>query len=128
MTGVLTMTMEPVENGFSAYTLRQYQQDVDGWVKGMGGYFSPLSQLAQLVEEVGELARVVNRTHGDQSFKKGEHDNIPDEMADILFTLTCLANTLGVDLTSEAARNFDKKTRRDRERHAANAKLAGAKG
>lgn len=107
----------------SEMSLRQYQAEVDGWIEGMGGYFSPLSQLAQLMEEVGELARVVNRVHGDQSFKKGESDNIPDEMADILFTLTCLANTLGVDLTAEAVKNMDKKTKRDRERHAANEKL-----
>lgn len=105
------------------YSLRQYQAEVDVWIKGMGGYFSPLSQLAQLVEEVGELARVVNRVHGDQSFKKGEKDNIPDEMADILFTLTCMANTLGVDLTAELHKNIAKKTARDRERHLGNEKL-----
>jgi NTP pyrophosphatase (non-canonical NTP hydrolase) len=108
------------------YSLRQYQADVDGWIKTMGGYFSPLSQLAQLTEELGELARVVNRTHGDQSFKKGEEENIPDEMADVLFTLTCLANSLGIDLTDQLVKNIDKKTQRDRERHATNAKLKRA--
>jgi NTP pyrophosphatase (non-canonical NTP hydrolase) len=107
------------------YSLRQYQADVDGWIAGMGGYFSPLSQLAQLMEEVGELARYVNRTHGDQSFKKGEEANIPDEMADILFTLTCLANSLGVDLTAELHKNIEKKTKRDAARHAGNEKLKG---
>ncbi|MBI1309148.1 MAG: pyrophosphatase [Proteobacteria bacterium] len=110
----------------SDYSLRQYQADVDVWIKGMGGYFSPLSQLAQLVEEVGELARYVNRTHGDQSFKKGEVANIPDEMADILFTLTCLANSLKVDLTEQLMKNIEKKTKRDTQRHAANTKLKSA--
>lgn len=105
------------------YSLRQYQADVDTWIKGMGGYFSPLSQLAQLTEELGELARMVNRTYGDQSFKKGEVSNIPDEMADILFTLTCLANTVGVDLTAELVKNIEKKTKRDKERHLGNEKL-----
>lgn len=105
------------------YSLRQYQAEVDVWIQAMGGYFSPLSQLAQLMEEVGELARYVNRVHGDQSFKKGEMPNIPDEMADILFTLTCLANSLGVDLTTELHKNIEKKTIRDRERHLGNEKL-----
>lgn len=105
------------------YSLQQYQKDVDTWISAMGGYFSPLSQLAQLVEEVGELARNVNRTHGDQSFKKGETPNTGDEMADVLFTLTCLANKLGVDLTAELKKNIDKKTQRDKERHANNPKL-----
>ena len=100
-----------------------YQREVDAWVRGMGGYFTPLSQLAQLMEEVGELARALNRVHGQQSFKAGERDNSPEEMADILFTLTCLANTLGVDLTAELRRNLDKKTQRDKARHAGNEKL-----
>lgn len=106
-------------------TIQAYQTAVDTWIKGMGGYFSPLSQLAQLTEEVGELARVINRVHGDQSFKKGEKDeaSIPDEMADILFTLTCMANTLKIDLTDALARNMDKKTARDKHRHADNSKL-----
>lgn len=106
------------------YSLRAYQADVDAWIRDIGGgYFTPLSQLAQLTEEVGELARAINRTHGDQSFKKGETVNIPDEMADILFTLTCLANSLNIDLTDQLTANIDKKTKRDRERHAGNEKL-----
>lgn len=112
----------------SDISIHQWQSEVDTWISGMGGYFSPLSQLAQLTEEVGELARLINRVHGDQSFKKGEKDeaSIPDEMADILFTLTCLANSLKVDLTQALARNLDKKTKRDRERHASNSKLTGS--
>ncbi|MCP5405547.1 MAG: nucleotide pyrophosphohydrolase [Pseudomonadaceae bacterium] len=109
-------------------TLRAWQDEVDDWIGRMGGYFSPLSQLAQLTEEVGELARLINRVHGDQSFKKGEKDEaaIPDEMADILFTLTCLANSLKVDLTDAAKANMAKKTQRDAARHAGNSKLGGA--
>ncbi|MFZ2586923.1 MAG: nucleotide pyrophosphohydrolase [Alphaproteobacteria bacterium] len=105
--------------------IQTYQTTVDAWIKTMGGYFSPLSQLAQLTEEVGELARLINRVHGDQSFKKGEKDeaSIPDEMADILFTLTCMANTLKIDLTNAVARNMEKKTARDATRHTKNGKL-----
>lgn len=108
------------------YDLRRYQADVDQWISGMGGYFSPLSQLAQLTEEVGELARAVNRTYGEQSFKAGEKENIAEEMADILFTLTCLANTVKVDLSEQLIKNMDKKTKRDKARHAENPKLSGA--
>lgn len=108
-------------------TLKQMQTDVDQWISGMGGYFSPLSQLAQLTEEVGELARLINRVHGDQSFKKGEKDEseIPGEMADILFTLSCLANTLKVDLGTAITANMEKKRSRDAARHKSNLKLAG---
>lgn len=106
-----------------ALTLADYQAQVDAWVQPLGGYFTPLSQLAQLVEEVGELARALNRTHGQQSFKAGEVDNTPEELADILFTVTCLANSLGISLTNEAHANFAKKNQRDLARHLANPKL-----
>jgi NTP pyrophosphatase (non-canonical NTP hydrolase) len=111
----------------SDLTLKQMQKDVDGWVMAMGGYFTPLSQLAQLTEEVGELARLINRVHGDQSFKKGEKDEseIPNELADILFTLNCLANTLKVDLETAITANMEKKRTRDAQRKMGNLKLAG---
>ncbi len=108
-----------------ALTLADYQAQVDAWVQGVGGYFTPLSQLAQLMEEVGELARALNRTHGQQSFKAGEVDNTAEEMADILFTLTCLANTLNISLAAQVDANLAKKTKRDTARHLANPKLPG---
>ena len=106
-------------------SLQTYQTTVDTWIQGMGGYFSPLSQLAQLTEELGELARIINRVHGDKSFKKGEKDaaSIPDELADMMFTITCLANSLNINLTEALAANLDKKTQRDKTRHAENPKL-----
>lgn len=79
--------------------------------------------MAVLTEEVGELARVMARRYGDQSFKAGEHDSLSDEIADVLWVLTCIANQTGVDLTEALAKNIEKKTRRDAERHTANPKL-----
>ena len=103
-------------------TLQEAQQQVDAWIKTYGvRYFSELTNLAVLTEEVGELARVMARRYGDQSFKAGEHDNLADEMADVLWVLLCLANQTGVDLTEAFAANLRKKTARDR--HHNNTKL-----
>lgn len=108
-------------------TLREAQQRVDEWIKTIGvRYFSELTNMAILTEEVGELARIMARTYGDQSFKKSDLDrNMADEMADVLWVLICLANQTGVDLTSAFELNLQKKTGRDAERHAANDKLKG---
>ena len=105
-------------------TIEEAQQSVDRWVKTYGvRYFSELTNMAVLTEEVGELARVMARTYGDQSFKAGEKPNLGEEMADVLWVLLCLANQTGVDLTGELQRSFDKKAQRDKERHANNPKL-----
>lgn len=106
-------------------TLEEAQQTVDTWIKTHGvRYFSELTNTAILMEEVGELARLMARTYGDQSFKKSDEGrDLGDEMADILFVLICLANQTGVDLTAALARNLDKKTNRDADRHKNNPKL-----
>lgn len=105
-------------------TLQEAQQQVDAWIKTYGvRYFSELTNLAVLTEEVGELARVMARRYGDQSFKAGEYDNLADEMADVLWVLLCLANQTGVDLTEAFAANLRKKTARDHDRHHNNTKL-----
>ncbi len=106
-------------------TLRELQIKVDSWIKEVGvRYFSELTNLAMLVEEVGELSRIFARTYGDQSFKKSDTAySLPDEMADILFVLICLANQTGVDLTKAIHENLAKKTARDAERHRNNPKL-----
>jgi NTP pyrophosphatase (non-canonical NTP hydrolase) len=106
-------------------TLEQAQQQVDQWIKTIGvRYFSELTNMAILTEEVGELARIMARTYGDQSFKPGESaDQLVYEMADVLWVLICLANQTGVDLTKALEKNFEKKTKRDAERHAGNPKL-----
>ena len=105
-------------------TLQEAQQQVDTWIKTYGvRYFSELTNLAVLTEEVGELARVMARRYGDQSFKAGEHDNLADEMADVLWVLLCLANQTGVDLTEAFAANLRKKAARDHDRHHNNTKL-----
>ena len=99
-------------------TIKEAQEAVDNWIKEYGGrYFSELTNMACLTEEVGELARVIARTYGDQSFKKGEKPNLGEEMADILWVLICLANQTGIDLTEELQKSIDKKTQRDAERH-----------
>lgn len=105
--------------------LAQLQQDVQSWIDSYGvKYFSELTNLAQLVEEVGELARILSRKYGDQSFKAGEDSSaLADEMADVLFVLVCLANQTGVDLTAAWQANLEKKTSRDSERHTNNPKL-----
>ena len=98
-------------------TLEEAQKQVDSWIKEYGvRYFSELTNMAILTEEVGEMARVMARKYGDQSFKEGEKDNLDDEMADILWVLLCIANQTGVNLTEAFRRNFEKKTRRDQTR------------
>jgi len=106
-------------------TIEQAQQQVDGWIKTIGvRYFSELTNMAILTEEVGELARIMARTYGDQSFKKTDlGKNLADEMADIMWVLICLANQTGVNLTEALEKNFEKKTTRDAERHKNNGKL-----
>ena len=105
-------------------TIKEAQNTVDQWIKTYGvRYFSELTNMAVLTEEVGELARVMARKYGDQSFKAGEKDNLGDEMADVLWVLLCLANQTGIDLTEELKKNIEKKTLRDKERHIQNEKL-----
>ena len=100
------------------------QKTVDEWIKTYGvRYFSELTNMAVLTEEVGELARIMARTYGDQSFKAGEKADLGDEMADVLWVLLCLANQTGVDLTEAFRKNLEKKTNRDKERHKNNPKL-----
>lgn len=105
-------------------TIKEAQEAVDQWIKTIGvRYFSELTNMTILTEEVGELARVMSRKYGDQSFKQGEKDNLGEEMADILWVLIRLANQTGVDLTAELQKSFDKKTARDAQRHKNNPKL-----
>ena len=105
-------------------TISDAQKMVDNWIKTYGvRYFSELTNMACLTEEVGELARVMARQYGDQSFKEGEKANIGEEMADILWVLLCLANQTGVDLSEELQKSIEKKTKRDRNRHRDNTKL-----
>lgn len=105
--------------------LKEAQIIVDKWIQTIGvKYFSELTNTALLMEEVGELARIMARKYGDQSFKdKEEEMQMADEMADVLFVLICLANQTGVDLTDAFNRNIDKKTKRDHKRHIKNKKL-----
>ena len=105
-------------------TLEEAQKEVDRWIKTYGvRYFSELTNMAVLTEEVGELARIMARKYGDQSFKEGEKCNLADEMADVLWVLLCLANQTGVGLTEAFHRNLEKKTNRDKDRHKNNPKL-----
>ena len=105
-------------------TLKEAQQQVDQWIKEYGvRYFSELTNMAVLTEEVGELARVMARRYGDQSFKPGETDNLEEELADVLWVLICLANQTNVDLTEAFRKSLEKKTKRDRKRHIDNPKL-----
>ena len=108
-------------------TLKQAQGLVDQWIKTVGvRYFSELTNTAVLMEEVGELARLMSRSYGDQSFKSGEKQGpeaLGEEMADVLFVLICLANQTGVDLTEAFRKSMEKKTVRDADRHKNNAKL-----
>jgi NTP pyrophosphatase (non-canonical NTP hydrolase) len=108
-------------------TIQEAQKNIDHWIKTVGvRYFSELTNMAILTEEVGELARIMARKYGDQSFKKGESiDNLADEMADVLWVLICLANQTGVNLEDALQKNFDKKSTRDAERHQQNEKLKG---
>ena len=106
-------------------TFQQAQQDVDTWIKTVGvRYFSELTNMTILTEEVGELARIMARKYGEQSFKESDKENnLADEMADVLWVLICLANQTGVDLTEALKKNFEKKNSRDSERHKNNEKL-----
>ena len=105
-------------------TIKEAQQTVDDWIKQYGvRYFSELTNMTILTEEVGEMARVMSRKYGDQSFKAGEKDNLADEMADVLWVLLCIANQTGVDLTEAFRANLQKKTERDKNRHKNNPKL-----
>lgn len=105
-------------------TIAEAQQQVDDWIKTYGvRYFNELTNMAILTEEVGEVARIMARKYGEQSFKPGEKDNLADEMADVLWVLMCLANQTGVDLTEAFKKNIKKKTNRDKERHKHNPKL-----
>jgi len=106
-------------------TIKDAQADVDKWITTIGvRYFSELTNMAILTEEVGELARIIARKYGDQSFKESDKNkDLGDEMADVLWVLLCLANQTGVDLTEALKKNFEKKTIRDGERHRGNEKL-----
>ena len=105
-------------------TLSDAQRQADEWIKTYGvRYFNELTNMAILTEEVGELARVMARTYGEQSFKAGEQPNLAEEMADVLWVLVCMANQTGVDLTESWHQTIEKKTKRDKERHKNNEKL-----
>ena len=123
-------TTKPVSLDLSPHpddpTLRGLQGITDEWIRTVGvRYFSELTNLAQLTEEVGELARLISRTYGEQSFKESDKDrDLGEEMADVLWVLLCLANQTGVDLTVAFRRRLEKKTRRDADRHQNNPKLS----
>jgi NTP pyrophosphatase (non-canonical NTP hydrolase) len=107
-------------------TISEAQQKVDEWIKKIGiRYFNELTNMALLTEEVGEVARIIARKYGEQSFKDNEQDNLADEMADVLFVLICLANQAGINLEQALEDNLLKKTIRDKERHGSNEKLKG---
>ena len=108
------MSNEPI-------TLSEVQQQADEWIRTYGvRYFNELTNMAVLTEEVGELARVIARTYGEQSFKEGEEPNLAEEMADVLWVLVCMANQTGVDLTEAWRHTIEKKTKRDKTRHLEN--------
>lgn len=109
----------------TAWTIQQTQGIVDAWIRSIGvRYFDPMTNLAQLMEEVGEVARVLSRTHGEQSKKAGETlAALDDELADVMFVVICLANQSGIDLQAAMERNLAKKTKRDLTRHKNNEKL-----
>ncbi len=105
-------------------TIQQYQDTVDQWVNTLGvRYFSELTNLGILLEEAGEVARIMTRVYGDQSFKKEESHDLGDELADLLFVISCIANQTGIDLTRAVKKNLEKKTQRDSQRHINNPKL-----
>jgi NTP pyrophosphatase (non-canonical NTP hydrolase) len=112
-------------NTIAEITLRQAQERVDEWIRTVGvRYFSELTNMAVLTEEVGEVARIMARKYGDQSVKESDkNSDLSDEMADVLWVLICLANQTGVDLTDALQKNFDKKNLRDAKRHRENDKL-----
>src|SRR3954452_9463631 len=106
-------------------TIQEAQQKVDSWIQTTGvRYFSELTNMAILTEEVGEVARIMSRKYGDQSFKESDKDKeLSDELADVLWVLICIANQTGIDLTMALEKNFEKKNSRDGERHKENEKL-----
>ena len=107
-------------------TISEAQKIVDSWIKEYGvRYFDEMTNLAILTEEVGEVARIMARKYGEQSFKEGEKSSLSDELADVLWVLICIANQTGVDLTEALQKNIDKKTKRDNRRHHDNPKLKG---
>ena len=105
-------------------TIKEAQEIVDKWIKEYGvRYFDEMTNMAILTEEVGEVARIMARKYGEQSFKPGEEKELGDELADVMWVLICIANQTGVDLTEALEKNLDKKTKRDKERHINNKKL-----
>lgn len=106
-------------------TIKEAQEKVDKWIKEYGvRYFDEMTNMAILTEEVGEVARIMARTYGEQSFKNGEKSNLSDELADVLWVLICIANQTGVDLTAALEKNLEKKSKRDNKRHLENTKLS----
>ncbi len=107
-------------------TLKEAQEKVDKWISTIGvRYFNELTNMAILTEEVGEVARIISRKYGEQSFKESDSDkDLADELADVLWVLICIANQTGVDLTDALEKNFQKKTKRDKNRHKGNSKLS----
>ncbi|MEM9588037.1 MAG: nucleotide pyrophosphohydrolase [Planctomycetota bacterium] len=118
------MNQEP-QRPSETLTLRGAQDQVDEWIQTIGvRYFNELTNLAQLVEEVGEVARILSRTAGEQSYRRGQPPgDLADELADVLFVTICLANQSGIDLTAALKKNLEKKTQRDATRHLENEKL-----
>lgn len=105
-------------------TIEELQKRVDEWIKTYGvRYFDEMTNMAILTEEVGEVARIMARKYGEQSFKEGEKCNLEDELADVIWVLVCIANQTGTNLTEALNRNFEKKSKRDKERHKNNIKL-----
>ena len=106
-------------------TIQEAQKTIDKWINSTGvRYFNELTNMAILTEEVGEVARIISRKYGEQSFKESDKDkDLGDELADVLFVLMCIANQTGIDLTEALEKNLDKKTKRDSERHKNNEKL-----
>lgn len=105
-------------------TIKEAQERVDAWIKEYGvRYFNELTNTAILAEEVGEVARIMARKYGEQSFKEGEKNDLGDELADVLWVLICIANQTGTDLTAAFEKNLDKKSKRDNKRHINNPKL-----
>lgn len=106
-------------------TIKELQESIDKWIKEYGvRYFDEMTNMAILTEEVGEVARIMARKYGEQSFKNGEDENLGDELADVIWVVTCIANQTGTDLTAALKKNMDKKTKRDNKRHKENHKLA----
>lgn len=109
-------------------TIEELQSRVDCWIKEYGvRYFNEMTNMAILTEEVGEVARIMSRRYGEQSFKENDKNNLGDELADVIWVVTCIANQTGTDLTKALEKNFEKKTRRDKERHIGNPKLTDEK-